>query len=128
MKKPKISHSRNLSTLKKANYTVWNHNRYIISKTHIQTFICNHKYRELSTKNLTLLLSIIKGLWSGTYVMVVPQACTSGLPSADISGNAQVPVLQPICYTFSTLRIYLNLLLTTLPIYIKRIVIVTMAF
>ena len=33
--------------------------------------------------------------------------------SADISGNAQVPVLQLICYTSSTLKIYPNLFQTT---------------
>ena len=38
--------------------------------------------------------------------------------SVDISGNAQVPVLQLICYTFGTLKICPNLLLTALPIYI----------
>ena len=38
--------------------------------------------------------------------------------SADISGNAQVPVLQLLCYTSGTLKICSNLLLTTLPIYI----------
>ena len=40
--------------------------------------------------------------------------------SADISGNARVPVLQLIYYTSGTLKIYPNLLLTTLPIYIAK--------
>ena len=40
--------------------------------------------------------------------------------SADISGNAQVPVLQLIRYTSGTLKICPNLLLTALPIYIAK--------
>ena len=40
--------------------------------------------------------------------------------SADISGNARVPVLQLICYTSGTLKICLNLLLTALSIYIAK--------
>ena len=40
--------------------------------------------------------------------------------SADISDNARVPVLQLICYTFGTLKICPNLLLTALPIYIAK--------
>ena len=40
--------------------------------------------------------------------------------SADISGNARVPLLQLICYTSGTLKICPNLLLTALPIYIAK--------
>ena len=40
--------------------------------------------------------------------------------SVDISGNAQVPVLQLTYYTSGTLKIYPNLLLTALPIYIPK--------
>ena len=40
--------------------------------------------------------------------------------SADISGNAQVPVLQLICYTSGTLKICPNLLLIALPICIAK--------
>ena len=40
--------------------------------------------------------------------------------SANISGNAQVSVLQLISYTFGTLKICPNLLLTALPIYIAK--------
>ena len=40
--------------------------------------------------------------------------------NADIFGNARVPVLQLICYTSSTLKICLNLLLTTMPVYIAK--------
>ena len=36
--------------------------------------------------------------------------------SVDISGNAQMPVLQLVCYTSSTPKICPNLLLTALPI------------
>ena len=36
-------------------------------KPTIKTFILNYKYREPSTKDLTLLPSIIKGVWSGIY-------------------------------------------------------------
>ena len=40
--------------------------------------------------------------------------------NADRFGNAQLPVLQLICYTSSTLKICLNLLLTTMPVYIAK--------
>ena len=40
--------------------------------------------------------------------------------SADISGNARVPVLQQICYISGTLKICPNLMLTAIPIYIAK--------
>ena len=40
--------------------------------------------------------------------------------TADILGNARVPVLQLICYTSGTLKVCPNLLSTALPIYITR--------
>ena len=40
--------------------------------------------------------------------------------SADISGNAQVPMLQLLCYTFGTLKTCPNLLLTIQSIYIAK--------
>ena len=48
-----------------------------------------------------------------------PRACSAWV-SADISGNALMPVLQLICYTSGTLKINPKLLFTTLPIYIRR--------
>ena len=60
--------------------------------------------------------------WSTGPVRKLVTTGMSALPdmSAHISGNAQVPVLQLICYTSGTLKICLNLLLTALPIYITR--------
>ena len=49
-----------------------------------------------------------------------PRACSTRGWIADISGNAQVPVLQLPCYTSGTLKICPNLLLTALPIYIAK--------
>ena len=39
-------------------------------KPTIKTFILNYNYREPSTKDLTLFLSILKGLWSEIYLDV----------------------------------------------------------
>ena len=50
----------------------------------------------------------------------MPEGVQRPRASADISGNARVPVLQLICYTSGAQKICPNLLLIALPIYITR--------
>ena len=78
-----------------------------------------------------IITSHVEGVYIPNYVATC-NSCntgTSALPdmyarrpraSVDISGNARVPVLQLICYTYGTLKICPNLLLTALPIYIAK--------
>ena len=77
-------------------------------------------------------INLLLFLFHSAFQKVTSNSCntgTSALPdmyarrpraSANISGNALVPVLQLICYTSGTLKICPNLLLNALPIYITR--------
>ena len=50
----------------------------------------------------------------------MPEGAQCLRASVVISGNARVPILQLICYTSDTLKIFPNLLLIALPIYIAK--------
>ena len=70
---------------------------------------------EISTVTLMKRQQVTLGI---TLVALCFYKCVAKICKSSVSGNAQVPKLQLICYTSSTPKICLNFLLTALPIYI----------
>ena len=74
--------------------------------------IINEQSMEMTSNSCNTGTSALSDMYALTLGHCALRRC------AYISGNAQEPVLQLIYYTFHTLKICPNLLLTELPIYI----------